>query len=394
MEIIEQTARTSYGKLLAILTKASNGDVALAEDVLSQAFIKALEVWPVSGAPSNPDGWLVKTARNAIIDRFRHLKVQDQSIDFLLDRLEQDTSDYPDQRMALLFVCAHPAISEEIRTPLMLQIVVGLSIEQIASAFLLSPAALEKRLVRAKKKIKEAGIPFEIPEKSELSARLEDVLDAVYAAYGTSWNEMTETLEGEALFLTRLIVETLPLEAEPKGLLALMQFSSSRKIARRLEGRYVPLDEQDVQLWDKNLLNEADALLRSAFELKNPGRYQWEAAIQSGHVARRLLGIDNRRDLLALYRVLLTAAPSVGAWLSYAGAFLSFGEDLEAQKILDALESEGIECHQPYWVLKATLAAKLGQQSEAIKFYEQAIGLTEDAAVVVFLRAKLDHLSK
>lgn len=389
MELIEQTARTSYGKLLAILTKASNGDVALAEDVLSQAFIKALEVWPVSGAPTNPDGWLVKTARNAIVDRFRHLKVQDQSIDFLLDRLEQDASEYPDQRMALLFVCAHPAISEEIRTPLMLQTVVGLSIEQIASAFLLSPAALEKRLVRAKKKIKEAGIPFEAPEKSELPGRLEEVLDAVYAAYGTSWNEMTETLESEALFLTRLIVETLPREAEPKGLLAVMQFCSSRKVARRFEGRYVPLDEQDVKLWDKKLLNEAELLLRSAFELKNPGRYQWEAAIQSGHVARRLLGIDNRRELLALYRVLLTAAPSVGAWISYAGAFLSFGEELEAEKILDALANEGLESHQPYWVLKATLAHKQGRIVEAKKFSDHAIGLTEDPAVVVFLRQKL-----
>lgn len=392
MELIEQTARTSYGKLLAILTKASNGDVALAEDVLSLAFIKALEVWPISGAPTNPDGWLVKTARNAIIDRFRHLKVQDQSIDFLLDKIEQDTSVYPDQRMALLFVCAHPAISEEIRTPLMLQTVVGLSIEQIASAFLLSPAALEKRLVRAKKKIKEAGIHFEIPEKAELPARLEEVLDAVYAAYGTAWNEMTESLESEALFLTRLIVETLPLQAEPKGLLALMQFCSSRRFARRFEGRYVPLDEQDVKLWDKKLLNEAETLLRSAFELKNPGRYQWEAAIQSGHVARRLLGVDNRRDLLALYRVLLTAAPSVGAWISYAGAFLSFGEEAEAEKILDALGSEDLKTHQPYWVLKATLAAQLGKAIEARAFYERAIGLTEDPAVIVFLRGKLSSI--
>ncbi len=374
---------------MAILTKSSGRDVALAEDALSEAFLKALSTWPDSGVPSSPEAWLIRTARNAIVDRFRHVQVTQVSIELLLDRLETRPQEYPDQRMALMFVCCHPAISSEIRTPLILQTVLGLRVEQIASAFLVSPSALEKRLVRAKRKIKEAGIPFEIPSASELPERLEDVLQAIYAAYGTSWHERTEALEDEAIFLLRLVSSLLPQEPEGKGLLALMLFCSSRKHARSNEGCFVPLDAQDVNLWNLEFIAEAEKLLSEASSHQRPGRFQLEAAIQSAQVARLYQGVDTRAEILALYRGLVSSSPSVGAWISYGSAVLTFGDPAEAKKIIDSLDQESLLSYQPFWVLKAEISFAFGDQENGREGLMRAIGLTADVSVKKFLSSRL-----
>lgn len=392
-QIIEQTARASYGKLLAILTKITNGDVALAEDILSESFLKALSHWPLTGVPSNPEGWIVSAAKNSMIDKIRHQKVKKESTILLLESLDKNESQFPDQRLGMIFACTHPAIATDIRTPLILQTILGLSVEQISSAFLISPSALEKRLTRAKKKIRDSAIPFEIPEKSELKARIEEVLESIYAAFGAAWNEMEDILESEALFLCQLVVELLPEEPEPKGLLSLMLFCSSRKKARRIDGVFIPLDRQDIASWEISSIQKAERLLQEASNIKSFGKFQLEAAIQSAHVDRLLRGVDNQRELLTLYRALITLHPSIGAWIAYGSAFLKFGQAQEAQKIILALEEGNMSKYQPYWVLKAEVNFTLKEFSVATFAIKTAIGLTEDVAVRKYLHSRFEYFS-
>lgn len=255
---IESLARDSYRRLLAYLA-ARSGDVAGAEDALSEAFVAALQRWPMEGLPEKPEAWLLTAARRRMIDAARHEEVRDQAAERLLmasemAELQVETKDhFPDERLKLLFVCAHPAIDASVRTPLMLQTVMGLDAARIASAFLTSPTAMGQRLVRAKTIIRDAGIPFSIPAKSELSLRVQSVLEAIYTAYTCGWDDGEDAtrdgLVNEALWLGRMAVELLPHEPEALGLLALMLHSQARHSARRdAEGSYVPLPEQDVRL--------------------------------------------------------------------------------------------------------------------------------------------------
>ena len=358
---------------------------------MSDAFVKALSTWKETGVPSNPEGWIVTAARNSILDCFRHVKVQSRSVETILNKIENSPSELPDQRLSLMFACTHPALAPEIRTPLMLQTVLGMSIEQISSAFLISPSALEKRLVRAKKKIKEAGIPFEVPEKRELPERLDDVLETIYAAYGTSWNEFHDLLEDEAIFLGRLVVELLPEAPEAKGLLSLMLFCSSRKNSRRVEGMFIPLDQQNPQDWNQSFISEAETILKAASEKRSIGAFQLEAAIQSAHVARLSGGVNSQSEILSLYRALITLYPSSAAWISYASAFLSFGLPAEAEKILKSLNHESLSNYQPYWVLKGEVHLALGEEERGKHALQTALGLSPDPAVAKFLRKRLSR---
>src|SRR5580658_773577 len=252
----EAVARSSYGKMVAFLA-ARTRDVAAAEDALSEAFASALADWPRNGCPSNPEAWLLTVARRKAIDMHRGLRRHELAADELRVMAEgfdaaARAAEIPDQRLALMFACAHPAIDAGIRAPLILQVILGLDAKAIASAFLTSPAAMSKRLVRAKDKIRQAGIPFSIPEREELPARLETVLDAIYAAFTEGWTDPggTDTarrdLTEEVLFLARLVTELLPQEPEALGLLALMLHAEARRGARRSsQGEYVPLAEQD-----------------------------------------------------------------------------------------------------------------------------------------------------
>src|SRR5712692_2371559 len=320
----DAVARRSYGKLVAFLA-ARTRDVAAAEDALSEAFAAALEDWPLNGCPSNPEAWLLTVARRKVIDvarRQAHRRNAAGDLQLLADELAAFAADaeMPDQRLGLMFACAHPAIDAGIRAPLILQVVLGLDAATIASAFLMSPTAMGQRLVRAKNKIRHARIPFRIPEREELRDRLGTVLDAIYAAFAEGWIDPAGTdlarrdLADEAIFLGRLVTELLPAEPEALGLLALMLHAEARRRARRnADTEYVPLAEQDPTLWDPQMIDEAEALLLRASASGSIGRYQLEGALQSAHVYRRRTGHANWASVVQLYDALwaLSGSPVV-----------------------------------------------------------------------------------
>jgi predicted RNA polymerase sigma factor len=402
----DAVARRSYGKLVAFLA-ARTRDVAAAEDALADAFTAALADWPANGCPSSPEAWLLTVARRRMIDgarRRRSGEIANAQLQVLADGLDAAAEhvEIPDHRLALMFACAHPAIDAGIRAPLMLQVVLGLDAAMIASAFLTSPAAMGKRLVRAKNKIREAGIPFRIPERDELTVRLDAVLDAIYAAYAEGWTDPGGTdvtrrdITEEALFLARLVSELLPEEPEALGLLALMLHAEARRRARRNDhGEYVPLTEQDPRLWDARMIEEAEELLRRAAALRSIGRYQLEGALQSAHVDRRRTGRANWTAVVQLYDALtaLTGSPVVAINRALALAELEgAGAALEAMRAHDT--DARLTEYQPYWAARAQLLAKTGAYSEAHYAYEIAIGLERDPAVRRFLQQRQAALGR
>jgi RNA polymerase sigma-70 factor (ECF subfamily) len=395
-EIATAVARRSYGKLVAFLA-ARTRDVAAAEDALAEAFAAALADWPRTGPPDNPEAWLMTVAGRKLIDTSRRRTTGEASAPALRLKAEElgasETMDIPDQRLALMFACAHPAIEESVRAPLILQVVMGLSAETIASTFLASPAAMSKRLVRAKDKIREAGIPFEIPAREDLSARLSAVLDAIYAAFTEGWTDPAGTdaarrdLTGETLFLADLTTELMPDEPEALGLAALMFHAEARRTARRnVEGDFVPLADQDVAAWDIRLIDRADALLRRAGQLGSVGRYELEAALQSAHAHRRLTGRNNWREIIALYDALqlLVASPVVAINRALAIAEVD-GAAAALTAMPDASSDPRLAGYQPYWAARAELLSRRSAVMEAREAYDMAIGLERDPAVRRFL---------
>jgi predicted RNA polymerase sigma factor len=396
----DAVARRSYGKLVAFLA-ARTRDVAAAEDALSEAFASALADWPRKGCPSNPEAWLLTVARRKMIDMTRgrrRAELAAGQLQVMAEGLDAAATDaeIPDQRLGLLFACAHPAIEAGIRAPLMLQVVLGLDAKTIASAFLTSPAAMGKRLVRAKDKIRQANIAFRVPEREELAGRLDTVLDAIYAAFTEGWTDPGGTdvtrrdLTGEALFLAGLVVELLPDEPEALGLLALLLHAAARSRARReTHGEYVPLGEQNPELWDSQMIVEAEALLMRASTLGSIGRYQLEGALQSAHVYRCRTGHDNWADVVRLYDALfvLTGSPVVAI-----NRALAIAETHGAGTALEAMEEIAADVrlaeYQPYWAARAELLAKTGAHGEARRAYELAIGLERDPAVRRFLQRR------
>lgn len=394
----ELAARNSYGRLVAYLA-AQTRDVVAAEDALGDAFLSALKTWTESGVPKNPEAWLLVTARNRLIDAGRRSQVHDKVLNtFKFNELEfasepsLESVTFPDDRLKLLFICAHPAIDSSIHTPLMLQTVLGLNAAQIASAFLVAPATMSQRLVRAKTKIRDAGIAFELPEEKDLPIRLAAVLEAIYAAYTNAW----ETVDGsdprhrglaeEAIWLARLCVQLMPTEPEARGLLALMLYCESRRDARRTsDGCYVPLLQQDTSLWSQMAIAEAEKELAQAATLKQLGRFQLEAAIQSIHAQRAIAQKVNWQALALLYAGLIRISPTFGALVSHAAAIAETQGIEEGLMHLKAIPLESVKNYQPYWALKAYLFKQLGAKSEAKQAYARAIGLTEDSAIREFL---------
>jgi predicted RNA polymerase sigma factor len=394
----ELAARNSYGKLVAYLA-AQTRDVAAAEDALGDAFLTALKTWTESGVPKNPEAWLLVTARHRLIDAARRTQVQDKVLNtFKLDGLESqaesssDSVNFPDDRLKLLFICAHPAIDLGIHTPLMLQTVLGLNAAQIASAFLVAPTAMGQRLVRAKAKIRDAGIAFELPEARELPTRLAAVLEAIYAAYTNAW----ETLNGgdsrhrglteEAIWLARLCVQLMPQEPEARGLLALMLYCEARRDARRsANGSYIPLLQQDTRLWARPMIDEAEYELAQASTFKQLGRFQLEAAIQSIHAQRSDVQQVDWQALALMYEGLIQLSPTLGALVSHAAAIAEAKGSDQGLARLNGLPLEAVKNYQPFWALKAHLLKQLGHKSEAQQTYSRAIGLTEDSAIREFL---------
>jgi predicted RNA polymerase sigma factor len=402
---VDAVARRSYGKLVAFLA-ARTRDVAAAEDALSEAFAAALIDWPRNGCPSNPEAWLLTVARRKLIDGARRRSNSEAAtaqLQLLAEELDAAAADadIPDRRLALMFACAHPAIEAGVRAPLMLQVVVGLDAKRIASAFLTSPAAMGKRLVRAKDKIRQAGIPFRVPEREELPGRLDTVLDAIYAVFAEGWTDPGGTdaarrdLTEEALFLARLVTELMPEEPEALGLLGLMLHANARRRARRnADGEFVPLAEQDQALWDWQMIGEAEAFLRRASALGVIGRYQLEGALQSAHVHRCRTGDANWAEIVQLYDALFALAASPVVAINRA---LAIAEVHGAGHALDALHviaaDPRLADYQPYWAARAELLAKTGAHAEAHRAYQIAIGLERDAAVRRFLQRRQSALS-
>jgi RNA polymerase sigma-70 factor (ECF subfamily) len=399
----ERAARESYGRLLAILS-ARTHDIAASEDALSDAFARALERWPADGIPDQPDAWLLRVARHRKLDAWRHTRVQDEAAPLLLltqeaNLYDADGASVPDERLRLLFVCAHPAIDAPARAPLMLQTVLGLDSARMAGAFLTAPSTLGQRLVRAKARIRAAGIPFEYPQPRDLPQRLQDVLDGIYAAYGTGWDDVdgadasSRGLTAEAIDLGRILCHLMPDEPEPLGLLALMLFCESRAAARRSDtGAYVPLDQQDLTRWNHELLAQAEQHLRDASSMQRLGAYQLEAAIQSAHCERRSGARVRPEALVALYDGLLALRPSIGAKVSRACAVAQAHGPDTGLRALDAIPAEEVKSYQPFWAARAHLLAAGGVRAAARQAYDRAIGLSANAAVRSYLGAMAKRL--
>jgi predicted RNA polymerase sigma factor len=402
----DAVARRSYGKLVALLA-ARTGDLAAAEDALSEAFLAAMSDWPRNGCPSNPEGWLLTAARRKVIDFARRRRIEVTAAEHYGVLAEgpdpaSASCEIPDHRLALMFVCAHPAIDAGIRSPLILQAVLGLNSATIASAFLVSPATMAQRLVRAKHKIKAAGIPFRIPERDDLPGRLDAVLDAIYAAYAEGWTDTggsdvaRRDLAEEALLLGRLVTELLPQEPEALGLCALMFHAEARRGARRnCHGGYVPLAEQAISLWDSRLIDAAEALLLRASAIGRVGRYQLEAALQSAHVHRRRTGEPNWPAVLQLYDALLAVTGSPVVAVNRALAIAETHGAAVAIRALDEIAADSrLADYQPYWATRANLLARIGANGEARHSYDMAIGLERDAAVRTFLLRRQSDLTR
>jgi RNA polymerase sigma-70 factor (ECF subfamily) len=384
----ETAARTSYGRLLALLASRSR-DIAAAEDALAQALAAALASWPARGVPANPDAWLFTAARRAM----RAARARSRTVDAgaatmaMIDAERAERADIPfgDERLKLLFVCAHPAIAADAQAPLMLQAVLGLDAARIAASFVATPGAMGQKLVRAKRRIRDAGIAFAIPDADAVPARLAAVRAAIYAAYATGWDDAygarPSGLNAEAIFLARLLVDLVPDDPEGLGLLALMLYCEARRPARRdAAGDFVPLAAQDPKRWDRAMQREAEALMRAAARFATPGRFQLEAAIQSLHAETVMTGKAHPGALVALYDTLVAVAPSLGAQVARASATAEAGNPAQALDLLDQLAGRAA-AYQPWWAARARTLHRLGDHEGAHAAAAQAAAMTSDEAV-------------
>ena len=390
----EKVARTAYGRLVAWLS-ARTRDIAAAEEALAAAFLRALETWPRTGVPERPEAWLLSVARNRLNDGWRRDKVRTEA-EPTLELMMQDVTEaliFPDERLKLMFVCTHPAIDEPVRTPLMLQTVLGLSAERIASAFLVKPAAMGQRLSRAKSKIRDAGIPFDVPEAGEWAHRLPALLNAIYAAYSLGWGDYAgdgdhRGLADEAMDLAQSLHGLMAATAELNGLLALMLYCEARKAARFRDGAYISLDRQDPTVWDWGMIDQANRLL-NATDPRALGRFRLEALIQSVHIRRGMTGTTDWEGIAGLYAALLKVAPSLAARTGYAVALTESGQPEQGLAVLDAMDAARLADYQPWWVARAHVLTVLGDEA-ARAAYERAIGLSQHPAQRAFLMAKLN----
>jgi RNA polymerase sigma-70 factor, ECF subfamily len=390
----EHAARHAYGRLVAWLAWQWR-DLAAAQDALGEAFLSALKHWPRDGVPDSPEAWLLTVAKRELLMQSRHHRVA-QAPEVLavfdLQAAATEPSSIPDRRLQLMCACVHPAVPESLHAPLMMQVVLGLGAQTIARAFLESPAAMAQRLVRAKAKLREAGVAFETPESDELPLRLQALREALYGAYTVGSNlaspapEAEPALCEEALFLASLLASLQPRDAEAHGLLALMLHAQARQPGQfDASDRFVPLTQQDTRLWRHDLLLQAEATLNHAASLRQPGPFQIEAAIQSAHNQRAFTGQTPWSAIAELYALLVAQTGGIGARIGHAVAVSETGDTARALTLLDALPVASVVSHQPYWAARTHLLERACRSAEAASARERAMGLTADERVRRFL---------
>jgi len=386
----ERVARSSYGRLLARLA-ASTGDVALAEDALGGALEEALRRWPSDGVPANPEGWILTVARNRQRDVWKSAahrtgRPLEHAGDPRTDTAgpaDLDLDAVGDRRLELMLVCAHPAIDPAVRTPLMLQTVLGLEAETIARLFAVPPSTMAQRLVRAKKRIRANRVPFVVPDRSVLTERLPAVLEAVYGCLAAT-GARQDDLVGEAQYLAVTLAALLEDEPEAWGLAALTTLGLSR--ARSADRPYVPLDEQDVSLWDPRLVAEGEAYLRRAGGGGPPGRFVLEAAISAVHAARMRTGATDWAALRTLYEALLIVSPTLGARVAYAGVVGRADDPAAGLALLDQI---GAADFQPWHAVRAELFAQVHRHDDAAAAFRRAAEMSDDPGVADYLLARV-----
>ena len=391
--MLEQVFRDDWGRVVASLV-GFLGDIELAEEAAQEAFATAAERWPRDGAPANPTGWLITTGRNRAIDRIRRertLAAKSEQLEReLRDRSEEtmdETAAFPDERVELIFTCCHPALALDAQVGLTLRTLGGLSTEEIARAFVVPFETMSKRLTRAKHKIRDAGIPFAVPAGHLLPARLDAVLAVVYLIFNEGWGGGRVDLSAEAIRLGRALVELMPDEPEPHGLLALMLVNHARSAARFRGGELVLLDEQDRGLWDEGLITEGRQLLERALALRGNGPYVLQAAIADLHLREP----RDWEQIELLYQRLerVTASPVVTMNRAIALAELD-GPDA-GLALLDELPLDG---YRYYHSTRADLLRRAGRRDEARAAYARALELSEAGPEQRFLQGRLADVSE
>ncbi len=401
LDWIERVFREEYGRAVAILVRAF-GDIDLAEESIPDAFAEAVRRWPSTGIPPSPAGWIVTTARNRAIDRLRRESTREgrETEAALVHARGEQVEEGPvrDDRLRLMFTCCHPALSMAARVALTLRLLGGLTTAEIARAFVVPEATMAQRLVRAKGKIRDARIPYRVPDEADLPERLGSVLAVVYLIFNEGYAASSgdrlvrSDLCAEAIRLGRLLAELMPDEPEVLGLLGLMLLSESRRVARTApDGRLVPLAEQDRARWDRALIAEGQGIVRRCLRIGRPGPYQLQAAIQAVHADAASAAGTDWPQVVALYDQLAALAPGPIVELNRAVAVAEVDGPERGLALVDGLDLDG------YYVLhavRADLLRRLGRRDEAAAAYAAAIERTDNEAERAFMRARLDGMRR